>query len=257
MRVQHRTPQAFRASTCPAPAINHLKRVGGRQCGDGLVRKGKRACQRGHNVVLLGQLRQSIHIHLRLKAADDTVEKVIGLRHMSRLLCKRPHRREFGLLPGTKIAWLGAKSNLSAGMAFTALIISLSIMLNCESRASPGAAIVPAPAHSLCRPPALPPSSNPAPTNNTLPSTECASQSSRSNLAYESSQVSRRRHGQAFTSVAQPLRTPAHTPLPGLASCDRAPFRCASGASSSSCRGRLQSHGQSRQAGLGDRIPRT
>ena len=46
--------------------------------------------------------------------------------------------------PGTKIAWLGAKSNLSAGIAFTALIISLSITLTCASSAAAGVAIVPA-----------------------------------------------------------------------------------------------------------------
>ncbi len=72
----------------------------------------ERVAQRLHNIVFLRQLRDRLHIHVRLQPPDYRVEGVVRLRHMSCLLTKRSHRLELCHLARHKDRRAGSKAKL-------------------------------------------------------------------------------------------------------------------------------------------------
>ena len=91
--------------------LDDFEGVGGREGGDGLVSKGKRASEGGDDVFLFGELFDALHIHVGLESADDVVEEVVGLGDVCGLLGKGANLVKLGLLSGEKDggAWCESK----------------------------------------------------------------------------------------------------------------------------------------------------
>jgi len=119
------------------------------------------AAQRRYNIVLAGQLLHCLVSYVGFCAADQGWRRVVvGLGNVRRLLRKgcAPMNRSSAR---HNIAALGANPNLSAGIAFTAPIISNSIRLNVKARAGRPVFVAAVPAGGtsarvlhLCRAPA-------------------------------------------------------------------------------------------------------
>ncbi len=98
-RMGHHSPRKTSPRLRP---MHTLKRILHRQRSNRLMCKRKRSPQSRHGLILALDLRQPLHIHVRLQPTHRAPIRVVRLRHMQHHLAKRTHALVLAPLPSHK-----------------------------------------------------------------------------------------------------------------------------------------------------------